>query len=172
MIQILLIMFPHNLDTYPWSLNKTSGLLMVLNLVFRPDVLLFSFIVPNRLYVTGVLMVPFLVYIFFACLLMRKAYNVSELEFIRVKTDQRSYGLLGLLNIFVFRILYVPMLANCASAINLKTGNMEILGQFIGGLMFLVVTNFAVYDKTYKTTCNWFDKSFESMARLDTIRRL
>lgn len=83
----MLIMFPWDIDTYPWALDLTSGILLVLNLLFRPDVLLFSFIVADRLIVTAVLVSPLLFYLLCATLMMRKLYNVTELEFIKVKTD-------------------------------------------------------------------------------------
>ena len=38
-------------------------------------------------------------------------------------------------------------------------------------VVLIGVTQLGIYDRTYKTTLNWFDKSFETMAMLDMIKR-
>lgn len=72
---------------------------------------------------------------------------------------------------FVFRILYVPVLANACIQFTLETTNLEVGGQLISIVVLLGFTQLSIYDRTYKTTVNWFDKSFETMARLDIVKR-
>ena len=78
---------------------------------------------------------------------------------------------MGHLNLLLFRILYIPLLANCALTISLTSGSLEILGQIISAAIFIGLTSIGIYDKTYKTTLNWFCLHVESMGRYDTISR-
>lgn len=103
---------------------------------------------------------------------MKRANALSELDFIVLKTDSKIYQIVGHLNLFVFRILYIPLLANCCAIIDLKSGNLEILGQIISSCIFIGLIQLGIYDKTYKTTLNWFCLHTESMGRYDTIRRV
>ena len=38
-------------------------------------------------------------------------------------------------------------------------------------MILISLTQLSVYDRTYKTTLNWFDKSFETMSRFDILKR-
>jgi hypothetical protein len=106
--------FPHDNEKYPWALNTTGSVVMFFRLIFRPDLLIYEFVLPNRLVISWILITPLLVNMLLMMGTMSRIVDMTDLNFIKMKANSKLFLVLSWTSSLFFKVLLIPSLANSA----------------------------------------------------------
>ncbi len=99
-------------------------------------------------------------------ILARRVQKLSDLELISKRSHSKFYTALGILNVISYQLLYIPLIVNCSLMINLSSEIIDIAAQILGVVIIGIATVLAGYNHAYRSTLNWFSKSFMTVSNL------